>query len=57
MCISAGEGSLLGHVVSKEGVSVDPRQIEAVTQWPRPKNVTKVPRVSELAPKVHTKCF
>ena len=32
----------LGHIVSKEGIFVDPQKIEAVTQWPRPKNVTEV---------------
>ncbi|XP_074292299.1 uncharacterized protein LOC141619177 [Silene latifolia] len=31
--------AFLGHVVSKEGVSVDPRKIEAVSKWERPKNV------------------
>ncbi|KAL4017065.1 hypothetical protein IC575_024739 [Cucumis melo] len=28
--------SFLGHVVSKDGVSVDPAKIEAVTGWTRP---------------------
>jgi len=32
----------LGHVVSNEGVSVDPQKIEAVTNWPRLKNPTEV---------------
>jgi len=32
----------MGHVVSNEGVSVDPQKIEAVTNWPRPKNPTEV---------------
>ena len=32
----------LGHVVSKEGISVDPAKIEAVSKWPAPKNVTEV---------------
>jgi hypothetical protein len=32
----------LGHVVSKEGLSVDPAKIEAVVDWPRPLNVSKV---------------
>jgi len=34
--------AFLGHVVSSEGVSVDPQKIEAVTNWPRPKNPTEV---------------
>jgi len=28
--------------VSRKGISVDPQKIEAVTQWPRPKNATQV---------------
>jgi len=32
----------MGHVVSHEGVSVDPQKIDAVTNWPRPKNPTEV---------------
>ena len=32
----------LGHVVSKEGISVDPAKVEAVSSWPRPKNVTEI---------------
>jgi len=34
--------AFLGHVVSYEGVSVDHQKIEAVTNWPRPKNPTEV---------------
>jgi len=34
--------AFLGHVVSNEGVSVDPQKIEVVKNWPRPKNPTKV---------------
>ena len=32
----------LGHVVSAEGVSVDPQKIEAIVNWERPTNVTEV---------------
>ncbi|KAI0501334.1 hypothetical protein KFK09_016278 [Dendrobium nobile] len=28
--------SFLGHVVSSEGISVDPQKIQVVTNWPRP---------------------
>ena len=32
----------MGHVVSKEGITVDPAKIEAVSKWPAPKNVTEI---------------
>ncbi|KAL5540696.1 hypothetical protein UlMin_043348 [Ulmus minor] len=32
----------LGHVVSKDGISVDPAKIDAVSKWPAPTNVTKI---------------
>ena len=32
----------LGHVVSKDGVAVDPAKVEAVLNWPQPKNVTEI---------------
>ena len=28
--------AFLGHVVTKEGIQVDPQKIEAVSEWPRP---------------------
>ena len=31
--------SFFGHVVSKDGVMVDPSKIEAVKSWVRPTNV------------------
>ena len=34
--------SFLGHVVSKDGVMVDPSKIETVKNWVRPTNVTEV---------------
>lgn len=34
--------AFLGHVISKDGISVDPFKIEAVLKWERPKNVTEV---------------
>ncbi|KAA0025112.1 pol protein [Cucumis melo var. makuwa] len=37
--------TFLGHVVSSEGVSVDPAKIEAVTSWPRPSTVIEHGRV------------
>jgi len=32
----------LGHIISKEGISVDSMKIEAIKDWPRPTNVTEV---------------
>jgi len=32
----------LGHIISKEGISVDPVKIEAIRDWPRPTKVTEV---------------
>jgi len=32
----------LGHVVSKEGITVDPTKVEAVEKWPVPKSVTEI---------------
>ncbi|KAF8051102.1 hypothetical protein N665_1797s0001 [Sinapis alba] len=32
----------LGHIVSDQGVSVDPEKIKAIQGWPRPKNATEV---------------
>jgi len=32
----------LGHVISKEGITVDPTKIAAIIDWPRPSNMTKV---------------
>ncbi|KAL4010945.1 hypothetical protein IC575_027987 [Cucumis melo] len=41
--------SFLGHVVSGEGVSVDPAKIEAVTSWPRPSTVSDIRSFLDLA--------
>ena len=32
----------LGHVVTKKGISVDPKKIKAIEDWPVPKDVTDV---------------
>ncbi|CAA7023830.1 unnamed protein product [Microthlaspi erraticum] len=32
----------LGHIVSAEGVSVDPAKIEAIRDWPRPSSATEI---------------
>ena len=33
--------AFLGHIISSEGLSVDPSKIEAVVNWERPKNVER----------------
>ena len=35
------EVSFLGHIVSKEGIRVDPKKIEVVVEWKPPRNVTE----------------
>jgi hypothetical protein len=32
----------LGHIISKDGIVVDPENIEAIREWSAPKNVTEV---------------
>ena len=32
----------LGHIISDEGIYVDPKKIEAIMNWPTPRNVTNV---------------
>ena len=36
------EVKFLGHVVSKNGISMDPSKVEAILSWERPKNVYEV---------------
>ncbi|GAV80694.1 hypothetical protein CFOL_v3_24154 [Cephalotus follicularis] len=34
--------TFLGHIVSSEGLSLDPSKIESIVDWPQPRNVTEV---------------
>ena len=34
--------AFLGHVISAQGVSVDPKKAEAIVDWPRSSNVSEV---------------
>ena len=36
------EVSYIGHVISKEGVKVDPKKIKSITEWRRPTNISKL---------------
>nr|GEZ69453.1 hypothetical protein [Tanacetum cinerariifolium] len=33
--------AFLGHIVSAEGITMDPTKVEAITKWPRPTSVTE----------------
>ncbi|GJR38616.1 putative nucleotidyltransferase, ribonuclease H [Tanacetum coccineum] len=37
-----GQVAFLGHIVSADGISMDPAKVEAITKWPRPTTVTEV---------------
>ncbi|KAL9308464.1 putative nucleotidyltransferase, Ribonuclease H [Arabidopsis thaliana] len=39
---SQREMDFLGHIVSAEGVLVDPEKIEAIRDWPKPTNATEI---------------
>jgi hypothetical protein len=39
----------LGHIISKDGIAVDPEKIEAIREWSSPKNVTEVRSFMGLA--------
>ena len=32
----------MGHIISEEGISIDPEKIEAIMNWPTPRNVIDV---------------
>ena len=34
--------SFLGHIISEEGIRVDPKKIEVIIEWKPPRNVTEV---------------
>ena len=51
------EVSFLGHIVSAEGIRVDPVKIEAVMNWKTPRNVTEVSELSRLLSKICTRIF
>jgi hypothetical protein len=34
--------SFLGHVISREGVAVDPKKVKTVVEWTRPMNMFEI---------------
>jgi len=36
------EGRLLGHIISKDGIRIDPARIEVILQIPHPRNVKEL---------------
>ena len=44
-----GKVAFLEHVVSEEGISVDPSKVEATSQWKQPRNPTEVQSFLGLA--------
>jgi hypothetical protein len=43
------EVTFLRHVISVDGIFVDPRKVEAVLKWERPTNVTEIHSFLDLA--------
>jgi hypothetical protein len=39
----------LGHIISEEGIKVDPEKIRAIEGWPTPRNVSEVRSFMGLA--------
>nr|GEY74195.1 putative reverse transcriptase domain-containing protein [Tanacetum cinerariifolium] len=37
-----GQVAFLGHIVSADGITMDPAKVEAISKWPRPTTVTEV---------------
>jgi hypothetical protein len=41
--------SFLGHIISTEGIAVDPSKVQEVLDWKSPKSVTQIRSFLELA--------
>nr|GEZ81895.1 reverse transcriptase [Tanacetum cinerariifolium] len=44
-----GQVAFLSHIVSTDGITMDPAKVEAIIKWPRPKTVTEIRSVLGLA--------
>ena len=42
------EVKFLGLIISEEGIRMDPKKVEGVQNWPRPKKVKEVQALSQL---------
>jgi len=38
----------LGHIISEDGIEVDPEKIKEIVEWPRPRNVVEIQSFMEL---------
>ena len=48
----------LGHVISEEGIRVDPEKVQAVVSWERPTTVTEIRSfLGQLLPSLHSQIF
>ena len=47
--------SFLGHMISGEGIVVDPEKVKAIVEWTRPTSVFEVPSFLGLAS--YYRCF
>ena len=41
-CFGFKQAEYLGHLISKEGVTTDPKKVEAVVQWPTPMSIKQL---------------
>jgi hypothetical protein len=40
--VNSGWRKYLGHILTAEGVAVDPRKVETVSNWQQPTNVSEI---------------
>ena len=45
----AEEVEYLGHIVSKDGIQVDPAKVKCIREWPQPQNITQLGGFLSLA--------